>query len=788
MTNPKSASGAATHRRVSRLRPVEYQISLIYLGDTRIRARMDQDPVGNMVMPPPYRCRYQFLEHTGADGAERPVAPLTPLPNVVRESDTTADDTAAAKFFGAGGTAVNPPNDRAYKIMITDNHGTRAAENLDLLGDNGDTNSNPSYYKTRGWIGDVIPAVPFRIIVRRIVGGQQMDVPAGLKVAVQVKDAKEEVAQNDGRRRQFLDDFFKKYNRVTGTATAGDDNLPARFGLTSDLAREANQHGYNATKVLRKLTYASPPLVDTSSAALAQQEWGATSAASASAQATRGAEFTLELKDDTTLDGRTVKAGVADFVFTPFPGGGDNYRFLLGLFKGSDDIRDTRDQSRSVIVVDDQRTTIVKPRHYVTPRMVIWRKIEYALCVLANNLGQDALNWNDIIAMYRKCFVEVARPLRFHNLTRQAWRDLLRSKVPQNAGTTPIFNNDAHWTDAAYSTSFYPAALQALPELAGPNNAAGNPTGRNARNIVVECMKTAVANACTALGLPNPGAGDNQTKQHDPHGAFMFVCHDASPTSVLGSYDGDRMFWFCRPTNNPVANATSTGAHEFAHLRSIRHAITDSDTYNFTPLAGAAKNIDLFNPRNDNVFHLDHDGRDAFACLQSYRRPLNAEPCGFCALLLRFYDRTEIQKVANYKAEIDHRYRMSGDPPVTGAVILARITGAGAGNTLVECTGGNINLAVGSTVDLVALGPEVNYTDRGGTNADARLNLTWYRPQPITGNGFGLWTKQNNRCSWGIQRDQTSGVCVRLTAVSAGTCRIDHAFDGATVSCTITVP
>jgi hypothetical protein len=778
MTTSKSAPGAATRRRVSRLVPVEYQLSLVYLGDTRIQPRMDQDPSPNMTMPPPYRCRYQLLEHTGADGAERSVAPLTPIPNVVREADTTADDTAAAKFFGAGGTAVNPPNDKVYKIMITDNHGTRAAENLDLLGDNGDTNSNPSYYQTRGWLGDVIPAVPFRIVVRRVIGAQQFDVAAGLKVTVQVKDAKEEVAQNDGRRRQFLDDFFKKYNRVTGTATAGDDNMLDRFAMNSDLAREPNQHGFNATKVLRKLTYAAQPVIDTSSAALAQQQWSDTSAAPASGRATRAAEFTLELKDETTLDGRTVKVGVADFVFTPWPGGGDNHRFLLGLFKGSDDIRDTRDEGRTVRLVDDQRTAIAKPRNYVTPRFVIWRKIEYALCVLANNLGEDALNWNDIIAMYRKCFVEVARPLRFHRLSRQAWRDLLRAKIPQNAGTTPIFNDDAHWTDAAYSTSFYPAALQALPELAGPNNAAGNPTGRNARNTVVECMKTAVANACTALGLPNPAAGDSQSKQNDPHGAFMFVCHDASPTTVLGSYDGDRMFWFCRPAANPVPNATSTGAHEFAHLRSIRHAITEDRQYNFTPLGAAAKTLYLFNPRNGNIFHHDHDGRDAMACLQAYTRPLNAEPCGFCALCLRFYDRTAIQRAANYKSEIDQRF---------GPAILAQITGGGAGNTLVECTGGNLNLAVGATLDLVALGPETNYTDRGGNNADGRLNLTWYRPQPITGNGFANWTKQNNRCNWSIQRDGTAGVCVRLTGASAGACRMDYTFAGATVSVTITV-
>lgn len=792
MTDPKSAPGSAERRRVSRLEPVQYQLSIIYLGDSRIQPRMDQDPSPNMMIPPPYRCRYQLLLHEGADGAERNVAPLTPIQNRVRENDTTADDTAAAKYFGAGGTAVNPTNDMVYKIMIMDNHGTRAAENLDLLGDNGDSNSNPSYYKARGWMGDVIPAVPFRIVVRRFVGATQMDMISGVKAAVQVKDAKEEVAQNDGRRREFLDDFFKKYNRVTGTATAGDDNLSRTFGMTSDLAREPNQHGYDATKVLRRLTYASPPVIDTSSATPAQQQWADLGPATASGRATRGARFNLELKDETTLDGRTVKVGIADFALTPWPGGGDNYRFLIGLFKGSDDLRDTRETGRSVQVIDDQRQVIAKPRHYTTGRFVIWRKIEYALCVLANNLTENALNWDLIIAMYRKCFVEVARPLRFFSLTRQAWRDLLRAKVPQNAGTTPIFNNDANWDEAAYNTSFYPAALQATPELTGPNNAAGNPTNRGARNIVVECMKTAVQNACTSLAIPFPGAGDFQTKQHDPNGAYMFVCHDASPTSVLGSYDGDRMFWFCRPSDNPVANATSTGAHEFAHLRSIRHSITDWNAYTWTPAAGPpTKSVSLFGPRNGNIFQHDHDGCDAFACLQAYSRPLTAEPCGFCALCLRFYDRTAIQQTANYKTEIDRRYRMSGSPPVASNPILAQISGGAAnsrGNALQELTGLQINLPIGSTADVVALGPEVQFTDRWNPQTDGRLNMTFYRPQPSTGNGFNGWRIHGGHASIAVARDETTGVCVRVTATSSGTSRLAYTFDGVTVSVNIVVP
>ncbi|MFZ2873570.1 MAG: hypothetical protein WAZ94_03720 [Phycisphaerales bacterium] len=779
----KTTSGHPERRRVSTLLPVRYQISIIYLGDSRIRPDMSSDPAADMMIPPPYRCRYRLLEHVGADGAERSVAPLTPIPNQVREFDTGATNDAAAKFFSAGGTAVNPTRDGVYKIMVTDNHGTRTAENLDLLGNNGDTNSNPAYYKARGWMGDVIPAVPFRIVVRRFIGNDQFDVPTGFKAVVQVKDAKEELDQNDGRRRTFLNDFFKKYNRNDGHDTEGDDNMLARFAQDSELAREANQHGYNATKVLRKLTYASQPLIATSSATLAQQQWSDTSPSQAAGSEARATKFDLELKDETLPNGTTVKTGIADFVFTPWPAGGDNHRFLIGLFKGSDDIRDTREQRRTVQLTDDHDSVIRKPRMYTTPRFVFWRRIEWALCVLANNLDENALDWDAIITMYRKCFIEVSRPAHFTRLARTAWRQMLRDLIPQNGTTTPIFNDDTKWTDAVYTERFFPTDLHPLPELRGPQDANGRDTFGNSMDILDQCMRRAIRQACTGFSLPDPGAGDAQTKQHDGNGAYMFLAHNTRPMTFLGAYTGDRMFWFSRPPDSPSANATSTGAHEFAHLRSIRHSFTRTDSYSFTDNGGTNKSIEVINPRNGNIFHHDHDGHDAFACLQAYTRPLNAEPCGLCALCLRFYDRTVMQQAANYKREIDQRY---------GTPILAAVTDSGgsatnAGDTLNECTGGTLNLAIGATVDVLALGPEFRFTDRGGTASDGRLNLTWYRPQPITGNGFSHWSKNNNRCGFAVARDRTSGVCVRLTGASAGDCVVSCTFNGTTVRVTIRV-
>ena len=94
------------------------------------------------------------------------------------------------------------------------------------------------------------------------------------------------------------------------------------------------------------------------------------------------------------------------------------------------------------------------------------------------------------------------------------------------------------------------------------------------------------------------------------------------------------------PTARPYA--TSTCAHEFGHVKSLRHAHTNAlPVWYIGP--GAPVQTLLVDPNNNNQ-PLDHDSKDAFACLMSYTRPINAEPCGFCALSMRFYDRVEIQK------------------------------------------------------------------------------------------------------------------------------------------------
>jgi hypothetical protein len=772
----KTAPGVVKKRQVSKLKPVVYRISLVYLGDSRIKPRMDQAPVGNALEPNPYRCRYNLLRHVGADGGELAVAPLTPIPNTVRTGATSTDDDRAAKFLGAGGTSVNPPADTPYKIMILDNHGTRTAENLTLLGNNGDTNSNPEYYRDRGWLGSVIPAVPFRVVVRKFVGTKQFDLPAGMKVVVQVKDPKEEFEQNDGRRRNLLEEFFTQYNRNTTNPSEGDDNLLRRYALDQVRARDPhNVEGNDATKVLRSLTYAAEPVVDTSSVnPLPQQEFSATATATASTCATRAAEFNLELKKELPAGvsqkpedaGKKVDTGVADFVLAPWPGGGDNYRLVIGLFKGAEDIRDTKDEGRAIVVEDDEQQRIAKPRQYTTPRMILWRKTEFNICVLANNLTQDSILWDRIIAMYRKMFIEVTRPKNFVQMTRQAWRDMLRANVAQTATTTPIFNDDAHWDDAAFDDGFFPLALRTVAEVTA------NPFA-----LIEQCSRTAIGNACVALNVPSLVTGDPQTDQRDGNGCGMLMIKNGNPIGPLGAYFGDRCFWFQAPAGvaNPVDWATSTCSHEFAHLKSIRHSFTSSRRVQEGPIGVVSPEVELGDPTS-NVYELDHDGRDANACLQSYLRPLTAEPCGVCALNLRFYDRKKMQEAGQFKGGIDRRL---------GPATFFEIYSDG-GVAKITAVGGAVTLAVGRTMGICALGPQINYTVREGTNHVGRHNLSYYR-DPVTNNFWSKWGFSNNGKITVAPNAAGAFSRIVVTASVAGAAWVKYTLDGVETRVDITV-
>ena len=738
-TPKKKQDGTAEKRTVLGLEPVKYKITLVYLKHDRIKR--DPVPASGTALPvvdnpPPYRCQYELRRGAGPPGTL--LSTVQEIPNQVRHGTDDAASVKAATPSGDGGDWTNPASDTVYKVMVLDNHGTRTAENLTLLGNDGDDESNIKYYKDRGWLPDVMPAVPFRVVVRKYIGDKQADLDKTLKVVVEIKNPVEEFAQNDGRRKDFLQDFFDKYNRTDTVPDPGDDNALNWFkGVRTP---SAGHPGVQAKEVLRKVKYKDKPVVDVNTADTDVVEFDK-DLSGATAHQTYKAIFELtEVEED--VSGEKKKVGVADTAFTPWPASGDKYRFLFTLVEGAKDIRDTQDNGAAVTLVDDQDKPIAKPRTYVTGRFVMWRKTQFKLCILANNTLEAHIRWNSVRAMYRKMFLEVVKPASFVTLTREAWTRILKS---QYSGVANI-NSAANYTATVYDTTLFPDVV---------NGSAGF----DAFNAVESFAREAIKRACSDAGIPDPSAGDARTDQRDGNGMFMFLCKDPRVGSVLGAYIGDRIFWMQRPSGgNGTAMATSTCAHEFGHVKSLRHAHTRVEVV-WLMGGGMPTQTMLVNP-NFNNQPLDHDSKDAYACLMSYTRPIDAEPCGFCALSMRFYDRVEIQKQNRYRDEIIER---------SGPVTMVQYTLSGVNHLLTPITGPiALDSSVNQSVDILAVGPEVDYITRGGTAMKGRVNMVVY-PRDET-----PWRRNNNRIGVAYQGTGTHLVRMRVTANSPGVATVTY--------------
>ncbi len=382
------------------LSPVKYSVTLHYLGEKYVKR--DEKT---------YRCRYELKKDAG-DSMEG--LPRT-LPNVVSGEVVADQDGVDAATPGLG--PKNPKDDEVYRVIVTDNH-TLPDVDARLLGNtgnpNGDRVSRPEYYRrgNRKWMKDVQPAVPFRVVVRKLQGPddqeEQVDLDTKLKVVIEVKDPAEETAvhaagDNDAVK-NFLKDFFKKYNRTDADPTGGDDNCLEYFrGFRKP---SDSKPGIKASKVIRGAPLIRPPSPDTAMPeALKFSQISAKGAYRT--QLVKLDLNTVELEDK----GRKVKIGIADFVFNPLPIGGDNYRFLVTLTDGSGkDIRETKVNGADVEVVDDKNAILPKPRAYCTGRFVIWRRLDVRLMLNANMLAAADIDWNKVKGYYRHAFTEVTDP------------------------------------------------------------------------------------------------------------------------------------------------------------------------------------------------------------------------------------------------------------------------------------------------------------------------------------------------------------------------------------------
>ena len=293
----KKQSGPTKAKTVMKLLPIRYRITLSYMGHERIQRNGTT-----------YRCQYTV--EPGATPGSKPFDPHDPthIPNLTAPAPLTAAAMAnikppaealkqaiarllliaefdkAATPSAKGGDATNPPpgNERIYSLIIVDNHGMRSADEQNsqkfgLLGrkgaPDGDTECKPANFKSTAggkidWMPDIQPAAPFRIVIRKFIGGAEVDLDKDLKCILEVKDPVEEFEPDDptvpdnnpakNLRRQFLVDFFKKFNNKSGTPDAGDDNCPDKFrGLRKD-----GKTGVKATDVIKTMPYKSLPVVD----------------------------------------------------------------------------------------------------------------------------------------------------------------------------------------------------------------------------------------------------------------------------------------------------------------------------------------------------------------------------------------------------------------------------------------------------------------------------------------------------------------------------------------------
>jgi len=807
----KKQSGQTRARTVCKLLPVRYMVTFSYMGHERI-ARNDSD----------YRCPYTV--EPGLQPGAPPFHERDPrrMPNVV--AGTASDDPSvkASTPSGQGGDTTNPPSDEVYRIMVVDNHGMRD-EDGDLLGrggsPDGDTTSKPASYNDLDWMPDVKPAVPFRIVVRKFVGTAQTDFDKPLKAVIEIKDPVEEFAQNDGNRRDFMERFLAEYNGPHVDPDVGDDNCPTTFeGLRGPAA---TRPGVKATDVLKRAPYRSKPVTDLPpSDASVNVQFSELS--DATARDTNLAEFDLEEVDESGK-----KVGVADLAFLPYPAFGDNFRFLITLVEGTQDVRDTQENGHDVEVTDHLNRPIPKPRAYTTGRFIVWKRMRIRKVVLVNRTSPGDFNWGGMRTVYRKSFIDIVEPAAgdagYFRLTADQWIEKLKEIFTSGADATAL---DALKTPPAslatlYGQNFFPPHLQ------------NNKTRAELRSAIDSFVRKVTTLACeqhqpTALEPPDSPAGKAQGPDIAASGSDGFFVtllrrlvdpatapnnatagNVRSLANLLGAAFGDRMFWFTNGQlhpSNTIELTTNTLSHEMGHAQYLRHGHTngvigggggggDRGIWNgAAPLGGGAApapiNFRFFSSQTNNQYR-DHDQNDAYNCLMSYtpQRVSSIAPCAVCNLTLRFWDRVKIQSAAEYREEI-----MSGLEDAVIALVSNLVQTAGSSPsgtwTLREPSlqvGGGAsrlpNVRVGNNIIVVAVSRQETYHSQSGPGTFGRINLSCLDTNAAS---LGLWS-QNSTNGGRVTFAVVGGNRIRVTGASAGLVTIWFARDGVTAEVQVQV-
>ncbi len=644
-TPPRQAGGPTGYTTVLRLLPVSYRISLVFLGERRVRHGSG------------YRCSFT-LNSGDRPSPSNPEAgrlrPLDPIPNMAvypsgtaeTDSSVPTDDTVSRPLSN-GGDNGDLLFDPTYRVSVVDNHGGWGRDATD----SGSTKSRPQAYERNGFNEDIFPDVPFRVIVRKYVGGVQEALSATelgeLRVVIEIKDPPEDLSvPADTGQRAFLRNWVERTR--TRRDEPGDDNCSTDFRGTRDGSSGA---GVTASSVLFNPTYNAQPPVDRPVAATAPAATPGPGSPPPSnpledvlthAQATQTAVSMLDSKRGRTeLTGvdepgpsGPLQVGVSDLIFRPYPASGDNYRFLLHLTDSSGtDVRelelDPSDNFRPVgstparstaggpiataraIELRSQSERIPQPHCYTTGKFVIWRRINIRLLVFTNsfeppttppaagapphppaNTIRNAITWADVKRQYREAYIELLDPQDVFLIDEANWQTMLRDYFRSaGVGLTAAQLNAGPYDN--FLTAFFPTFLQ-LPTPGWTPSNGGDRYIEWQWEHIGNLTEQAIRRACSALSIPRPRRNDRQ--QPDPvngDGFYVFMTRRMiqSPGRNVTLPDGSTrtirnnvggVYQFDRMFHLIHVDTTNIFTHELGHALFLRHGTTER----LTSLAG----------------------------------------------------------------------------------------------------------------------------------------------------------------------------------------------------------
>ncbi|HLJ45657.1 MAG TPA: hypothetical protein VKU01_06605 [Bryobacteraceae bacterium] len=720
----KEQEGQVAKLATMKLKPITYKIELQYLGDKHIKKEDAK-----------YRCNYTIDDGTTS------VAAGTTIKNLVggTPADNSADDLAA-KRIPDGGKSGPPATDEARRLLITDFHTVRRAdENL------AQTTDRSKYYTDRSWMKDVQPAAPFRAIVRRFAGDTQIPVADALKLLVDLKDPVEEFDQQDGKPKTFLEKFFKKYNHDTGNDSKGDDNQPTWGQAPTAKCREhPGQAGYKATNVISKLAYKQWDMgTDLNSV---------DDLSDAAEEAVIGALMDMTQTDEKLKPSGTEKVYVADFAMRPFPTGGDNYRMLLTVRKGTDDLRSIKENGALIKLFDSDSKEITKPRAYVSGKFTIWKQIPFKRLILVNQTPKTAIDWTIVQGKYKKLFVEIKAPTDpdYYEVSEEDWLKIFKAHFDPAGTAYP-----GKWTadpGNEYDKHFYPPFLRT-----STNNKVND---GNTHPLTRAMVKLACSKATPVIKDPYAGSDEDQ---NEPNGMFVVMMRKLSPTDTdLGELLFDRHLNAMYNSNKTAMQIARTISHEIGHALNLWHGITQTDK---TYTVNGTECYLLFH-NEDSYQVLRHDPEHLPECIMGYSGSDSAQFCGMCDLIVRFYPASKLTDAAEFsKAAMD---LYSG-----GSIFQANSTTAAVNLP------SPLELTVGSTTKLTALGPEQSYNPRWSDPTNirkARVMLTKLPGATWTTTGTGAVSMQQHAARfWEIK------------GVTAGPVTITFNLQGVTMTCNLTV-